>query len=76
MNIFGTRFDYQARLTKIRKLMEEHKMDAIIVHLWPNQYYVSGIYQHLPWHPVEPVPPTEAPLIVFRNSGKDGFQGV
>ena len=71
MNIFGTTFDYQARLTKIRKLMEEHKMDAIIVHLWPNQYYVSGMYQHLPWYPVEPVPPTEAPLIVFRDSTKD-----
>jgi Xaa-Pro aminopeptidase len=71
MNIFGTTFDYQARLTKIRKLMEEHKMDAIIVHLWPNQYYVSGMYQHLPWYPVEPVPPTEAPLIVFRDSKKD-----
>lgn len=71
MNIFGTTFDYQARLTKIRKLMEEHKIDAILVHLWPNQYYVSGMYQHLPWYPVEPVPPTEAPLIVFRESGKD-----
>jgi Xaa-Pro dipeptidase len=71
MNIFGTTFDYQARLTKIRKLMEEDKIDAILVHLWPNQYYVSGMYQHLPWYPVEPVPPTEAPLIVFRDSAKD-----
>jgi Xaa-Pro dipeptidase len=71
MNIFGTTFDYQGRLTKIRKLMEEHKMDAILVHLWPNQYYISGMYQHLPWYPVEPVPPTESPLIVFRDSAKD-----
>ncbi|OGP58053.1 MAG: hypothetical protein A2162_11295 [Deltaproteobacteria bacterium RBG_13_52_11b] len=71
MNIFGTSFDYQSRLVKIRKGMEEHHIDAILVHLWPNQYYISGMYQHLPWYPVEPVPPTEAPLIVFRDSGKD-----
>jgi len=71
MNIFGTSFDYQGRLVKIRKLMEERQMDAILVHLWPNQYYVSGMYQHLPWYPVEPVPPTESPLIVFRDSRKD-----
>src|SRR5512136_2976492 len=71
MNIFGTTFDYQARLTKIRTLMEEVAIDAMLVHLWPNQYYVSGMYQHLPWYPVEHFPPTEAPLIVFRDSAKD-----
>ncbi len=71
MNIFGTTFNYQNRLARIRKLMEERHMDAILVHLWPNQYYLSGMYQHLPWYPVEPVPPTEAPLIVFREKGKD-----
>jgi Xaa-Pro aminopeptidase len=71
MNIFGTSFDYQSRLAKIRKLMEERHIDAILVHLWPNQYYISGMYQHLPWYPVEPVPPTESPLIVFRDSGKE-----
>jgi len=71
MNIFGTSFDYQSRLAKIRKLMEERHVDAILVHLWPNQYYLSGMYQHLPWYPVEPVPPTEAPLIIFRDRAKD-----
>jgi Xaa-Pro aminopeptidase len=71
MNIFGTSFNYQSRLAKIRKLMEEHHLDAILVHLWPNQYYLSGMYQHLPWYPVEPVPPTEAPLIIFREKEKD-----
>jgi len=44
MNIFGTRFDYKARLSKVRKLMAERDLDAVLVHLWPNQYYISGMY--------------------------------
>jgi len=70
MNIFSTTFDYQKRLDKIRKLMDEHDMDAILVHLWPNQYFISGMYQHLPWYPLEIAPPTESPLIVFRDRGE------
>ena len=71
MNIFGTSFDYKARLAKVRKLMGERGLDAILVHLWPNQYYISGMYQHLPWYPVEVAPATEPPLILFRDEGKD-----
>jgi Xaa-Pro aminopeptidase len=71
MNIFGTSFNYKERLAKVRKLMDERDMDAILVHLWPNQYYISGMYQHLPWYPVETAVATETPLIIFRDSGKD-----
>ena len=71
MNIFGTSFDYQSRLEKVRKLMDEHGVDALLVHLWPNQYYLSGMYQHLPWYPLEVVPHTETPLIIFRDRGKE-----
>ena len=71
MNIFGTTFDYQARLRKVRKLMDERDIDAILVHLWPNQYYISGVYQNVPWYPIEICVHTETPLIVFRDSGKD-----
>ncbi len=39
MNIFSTSFDYQGRLNKVRKLMAESDMDALLVHLWVNQYY-------------------------------------
>lgn len=67
MNIFSTSFDYQSRLEKVRKLMDEQEMDAILVHLWPNQYYLSGMYQHMPWYPVENVVHTETPLIIFRD---------
>ena len=71
MNIFNTSFDYQGRLEKVRKLMDERDMDAILVHLWPNQYYISGMYQHMPWYPVENVTHTETPLILFRDRGAD-----
>jgi Xaa-Pro aminopeptidase len=70
MNIFGTTFDYQGRLAKIRKEMKQCDMDALLVHLWPNQYYISGMYQHLPWYPVETGHATEPPLIVFRDETK------
>ena len=70
MNIFGTSFDYESRLEKIRKLMDERDMDAVLVHLWPNQYYISGMYQHMPWYPVENVVHTETPLILFRDKGE------
>jgi Xaa-Pro aminopeptidase len=70
VNIFGTNFDYESRLTKIRKLMEERQIDCILSHKWPNQYYVSGFYQHLPWYPLT-THPGEAPLILFREKDKD-----
>ena len=71
MNIFGTTFDYQARLAKVRKLMEEQGIDALLVNLWVNQYYLSGMYQHTPWYPVEVIDNTEPPLIIFKDSSKD-----
>jgi len=71
MNIFDTTFDYATRLKKIRTLMDEREIDALLVHLWPNQYYISGMYQHLPWYPVENVVHTETPLVVFRDFAKD-----
>lgn len=71
MNIFGTRFDYQSRLKKVRKLMDERGLDAILVHLWPNQYYISGMYQHAPWYPIEVCDHTETPLILFKDKKKE-----
>jgi Xaa-Pro aminopeptidase len=70
-NIFNTRFDYQSRLDKVRGMMEEEGLDALLVHLWPNQYYLSGMYQHQPWYPIEVCEHTETPLIIFRDPGKD-----
>ena len=70
MNIFSTSFDYESRLERIRKLMDEKDFDAVLVHLWPNQYYISGMYQHMPWYPVENVIHTETPLIIFRDRGE------
>ena len=67
VNIFNTTFNYESRLNKVRTLMDERGIDAILVHLWPNQYYLSGMYQHLPWYPVEMCEHTETPLIVFRD---------
>ncbi len=67
MNIFGTSFNYQGRLAKIRKLMDEQETDCLLVHNWVNQYYISGFYHHLPWYPICHRPATEAPLVVFRN---------
>lgn len=71
MNIFGTSFDYQSRLEKVRKLMDEKGIDSLLVYLWPNQYYLSGMYQHMPWYPVEVVPHTETPLIIFKDRDKE-----
>ncbi len=71
MNIFGTTFDYQARIAKVRKLMEERGIDALLVNLWVNQYYLSGMYQHTPWYPVEVIDNTETPLIIFKDSRKE-----
>lgn len=41
MNIFNTSFNYERRLDTVRNLMDERGIDAILVHLWPNQYYLS-----------------------------------
>jgi Xaa-Pro aminopeptidase len=71
MNIFGTTFNYAGRLVKVRRLMDEKGIDAMLVHLWPNQYYLSGMYQHLPWYPVEVCEHTETPLIIFREKEKE-----
>jgi len=71
MNIFGTSFDYQKRLSKVRKLMDEEGMDAILVHSSVNQYYISGMYPHSPWYPVEVCIHTESPLIIFRNKKEE-----
>jgi Xaa-Pro aminopeptidase len=71
MNIFGTSFNYEGRLDKIRKLMDEKNMDCLLVHQWVNQYYVSGFYHHLPWYPDCHSYATEAPLIVFRDKGQE-----
>ena len=70
MNIFSTEFNYQERLENIRKLMDARNIDAILVNLWVNQYYVSGAYQHTPWYPIEVCENTETPLIVFRDRQK------
>ncbi|MFC1491684.1 M24 family metallopeptidase, partial [Nitrospinota bacterium] len=70
MNIFGTSFDYEGRLRKVRRMMDERDIDCLIVHKWPNQYYISGHFQHLPWYP-HTSHLGEAPLIVFRDSGED-----
>ncbi|MBW1767183.1 MAG: aminopeptidase P family protein [Deltaproteobacteria bacterium] len=71
MNIFNTNFDYQSRLNKIRKLMDEREIDVMLVHFWPNQYYISGMFQPLPWYPVENNKHTEMPLIIFRDRMED-----
>ncbi|MFC1941581.1 M24 family metallopeptidase [Chloroflexota bacterium] len=68
MNVFSTSFDYQSRLGKVRKMMDEQGMDAILVQHWQNQYYLSGMYQCLPWYPLELDKLTEPPLIVFKDS--------
>lgn len=67
MNIFGTSFDYEERIETLRKLMDERGLDCVLVHLWPNQYYISGFYQHLPWYPLCIDTSTESPLILFRD---------
>jgi len=71
MNVFSTSFNYRSRLDKVRKLMDERGIDAILVHLWPNQYYLSGVYQPLPWYAVEVNENTETPLIIFRDRGEE-----
>ena len=70
MNIFETSFDYPGRLEKLRTLMEEWGLDCMLVHLWPNQYYVSGFYHHLPWYPLSLDSSTECPLVLFRDRGQ------
>jgi Xaa-Pro aminopeptidase len=71
VNIFGTTFDYSGRMEKIRKLMAEQKVDAMLVHSGQNQYYISGMYQPAPWYPIEVNMNTETPLIIFRDKKKD-----
>ena len=70
MNIFGTTFNYQSRLDKVRRLMHERDIDCVLVHQWVNQYYISGLYQHLPWYPVCHTYATEPPLIIFEEAGR------
>ena len=67
MNIFGTTFDFEGRLAKIKKVMAENDLDCLIVHNWTNQYYLSGHYQHLPWYPVSHTHITESPLMIFKD---------
>ncbi|MBT3432301.1 MAG: aminopeptidase P family protein [Nitrospinaceae bacterium] len=67
MNIFGTKFDYESRVERLRKEMDKRDLDCMLVHLWPNQYYVSGFYHHLPWYPLSLDSSTESPLIIFRD---------
>ncbi len=66
-NIFDTRFDFAGRLEKVRHHMDERGLDAMLVHLWVNQYYISGFYHHLPWYPLCLDTSTESPLIIFRD---------
>jgi hypothetical protein len=65
MNIFNTSFNDESRLDKVRELMDERGIDTILVHLWPNQYYLSGMYQHLPWYPVEVCEPQALKYFCF-----------
>lgn len=67
MNVFGTSFNYQGRINKVRKLMEKRRLDAILVNLWTNQYYLSGMYQPAPWYPIEVCDNTETPLVMFKD---------
>jgi len=67
MNIFGTEFDYQRRLDKLRAVMAEKELDCMIVHNWTNQYYYGGHYQHLPWYPLSHTHITESPLVLFKD---------
>ena len=73
MNIFGTSFDYARRLENVRKKMDEQNLDCILVHYWPNQYYIGGMYQHAGWYPLDLNSRTgpRAPLILFRDRRKD-----
>lgn len=68
MNIFGTTFDYEARIAKVRKEMAKQGLDCILVHNWTNQYYLGGMYQHMPWYPVSHTHITESPLMIFAKS--------
>lgn len=71
MNIFSTKFDYARRLATLRQKMAEENVDVILVNLWVNQYYLSGMYQHLPWYPIEVAENTETPLIIFQDRNKE-----
>ncbi len=67
MNIFETNFNYESRVERLRKEMDKHDLDCMLVHLWTNQYYVSGFYHHLPWYPLSLDSSTESPLVIFRD---------
>lgn len=71
MNIFSTNFNYQKRMNALRNLMQERGIDAILVNIWTNQYYLSGMYQHAPWYPIEVCYNTETPLIIFQDMNKE-----
>lgn len=68
MNIFATNFDYEGRVNKLRKEMAAHGLDCILIHNWTNQYYLGGMYQHMPWYPVSHTHITESPLMIFKDS--------
>ena len=67
MNIFGTTFNYEERLRKVKKLMAQQDIDCLLVHSFVNQHYISGFYHHLPWYPDCHSFATEAPVILFRE---------
>lgn len=66
-NIFDTNFNFDTRLDRLRTEMGKRNLDCMLVHLWPNQYYVTGFYHHLPWYPLSLDSSTESPLIIFRD---------
>lgn len=67
MNIFGTEFNYQARVAKVRKVMQQQGLDCLLIHNWTNQYYIAGMYQHMPWYPVSHTHITESPVMLFKD---------
>lgn len=70
MNVFGTDFNYEGRLDKVRKLMDEQGIDVTLIFQWPNQYYLSGMYQPAPWYPIHVSLHTETPFILFKDPQK------
>jgi Xaa-Pro aminopeptidase len=51
--------------------MGKWEIDCVLVHKSSNQYYISGMYQHLPWYPDCHTYVTEAPIILFRDTSID-----
>ena len=67
MNIFGTEFNYEARINKVKAMMGERDIDCLLVHRWMNQYYLAGVVQHLPWYPAVNSQTGEAPVMLFKE---------